>query len=111
VDAFLAASRNGNFEALLELLDPNVVLRADGAAVRAGAEAEVRGAAAVARTFSGRARVAKTALIDGIVGAVWAQRGVPRIAFDMRIRDGRIVAIDLVADAESLAGLDLAILD
>src|SRR5579859_194556 len=59
VDAFLAASRDGDFEALLEVLDPDVVLRADDAAVQAGAEGEVRGAPAVAGTFSGRARFAQ----------------------------------------------------
>src|SRR5213594_1115757 len=65
VDAFLAASRGGDFGALLSLLDPDVVLRADDAAVLIGAGREVRGAQEVARTFAGRARVAQPALVDG----------------------------------------------
>src|SRR5436305_2614807 len=77
VDAFLAASRGGDFDALLALLDPDVVLRADGTAVRAGAPGEARGAVAVAGTFSGRARVAQPALVDGMAGAVWAPGGRP----------------------------------
>src|SRR6185503_2480627 len=63
VDAFLSASRNGDFDGLLRLLDPDVVLRADRAAVEMGAEEGARGAKAVAETFSGRARVARTALL------------------------------------------------
>ena len=109
VDAFLAASRRGDFGALLALLDPDVVLRADGAAVEAGALAEVRGAEAVARTFSGRARAAQPALVNGAAGLVWAPRGEPRIAFGFRFTGGRIIAIDLVADPQRLRGPDLKI--
>jgi len=98
VDAFLAASRGGDFDALLAVLDPNVVLRADREAVQMGASGEVRGAAAVARTFSGRARVAQPALVNGAAGAVWAQGGRPRVVFEFTITGGRIVAIHLVAD-------------
>src|SRR5438105_3528293 len=68
VRAFLAASRNGDFGALVAALDPDVVVRADQAVRRTGADAEVRGAQAVAATFSGRARAAKLALIDGVAG-------------------------------------------
>src|SRR2546430_4196538 len=81
VDAFLAASRGGNFDALLAVLDPDVVVRADSAAVRMGASREVRGAAAVAKTFSGRARAAQPALVDGAVGLVWAPGGRLRVVF------------------------------
>ena len=111
VDAFLAASRGGNFEALLAVLDPDVVLRADGVAVSAGASREVRGAAAVAQQFSGRARFAQPALVNGAVGAVWAPGGQPRVVFDFTITRGKIVAVDLVADPARLGRLDLAILD
>jgi RNA polymerase sigma-70 factor (ECF subfamily) len=111
VDAFLAASRGGHFDALLELLDPDVVLRADAAAVQTGATAEVHGAAAVAETFSGRARVAKLALLDGSVGAVWSQGGRPRVVFGFTIAAGKIVAISLIADAEHLDRLDISVLD
>jgi RNA polymerase sigma factor (sigma-70 family) len=108
VDAFLAASREGNFEALMALLHPEVVVRADQAAVRAGAEPEVRGAAAVAATFSGRARGAHPALVDGAAGAVWAPGGRPRVAFGFTIADGRIVEITLLADPDRLARLELS---
>ena len=107
VAAFLAASRGGNFEALLALLDPNVVLRADPEAVKIGAEDEIRGASAVAATFAGRARVARPALIDGAPGLVWSQGGRPRIAFDFIVENGRIVAIDLIGDPERLREMDL----
>jgi RNA polymerase sigma factor (sigma-70 family) len=110
VGAFLAASRNGDFSALLALLDPDVVLRADHAAVQTGAPEEVRGASAVAGTFSGRARAAQPALIDGAAGAVWAPGGKPRVVFGFTITEGKIVGIDILADAKRLSQLDLAIL-
>jgi RNA polymerase sigma factor (sigma-70 family) len=111
VDAFLAASRGGDFDALLAVLDPAVVVRADRAAVLAGADREVRGAPAVADTFSGRARLARPALVDGAAGAVWAPGGRPRVVFAFTIAGGRIVEIDLLADPERLRQLDLAVLD
>ena len=107
VDAFLAASRSGDFDALLELLDPDVVLRADRAAVQAGASREVRGATAVAGTFAGRARAAQPAMVNGAVGLVWIQRGQPQVVFDLRIVGSKIVGIDLLADPESITALDL----
>jgi Sigma-70, region 4 len=110
VDAFLAAARGGDFEALVAVLDPDVVVRADAAAVQAGAP-EARGAHAVANTFVGRAQAAQSALIDGTPGAVWAPGGQPRVVFDFTITDGRIVAIDILADPEHLRQLDLSILD
>jgi RNA polymerase sigma factor (sigma-70 family) len=110
VDAFLAASREGDFEALVALLHPEVVLRSDQAAVRTGADAEVRGAAAVAATFSERARTARPALVDGAAGAVWAPGGRPRVVFGFTIADGRIVAIDLLADPDRLDRLELTVL-
>jgi ketosteroid isomerase-like protein len=110
VDAFLAASRGGDFDALLALLDPDVVLRADRAAVQAGATEEVRGAVAVAGTFAGRARVARQALVDGAVGAVWVQGGQPRVVFGFTITDGKILEINLVAEPDRLRQLDLTIL-
>jgi RNA polymerase sigma factor (sigma-70 family) len=111
VEAFLAASRGGDFDALLALLDPDVVVRADRSAVQAGASAEVRGAAEAAGTFAGRARLAQPALVDGAVGAVWAPGGQPRVVFGFTITHGRIVAIDILADPERLDQLDLAVLD
>jgi hypothetical protein len=111
VDAFLAASRGGDFDALLAVLDPDVVLRADEAAVLAGASREVRGAAAVAETFSGRARAARPALVDGAPGLVWAQRGTPQVVFGFTIERGAIVGIDLIADPGRLRSFDLVLLD
>jgi RNA polymerase sigma factor (sigma-70 family) len=110
VDAFLAASRAGDFDALLAVLDPDVVLRADGATVHAGASREVRGATAVANTFSGRARGAQPALVNGAMGLVWAPGGQPRVVFGFTITRGKIVEIDLVADPERLHQLDLEVL-
>jgi RNA polymerase sigma-70 factor (ECF subfamily) len=107
VDAFLAASRGGDFEALLVLLDPDVVLRADQAVVRMGAPAEVAGPAAVAATFSGRARAARTALLSGIPGAVWTQRGEPRMVFSFTIAGGKIIGIDMTADPDRIGELDI----
>jgi len=110
VDAFLAASRGGDFKALLAMLDPDVVLRADDAGAQLGASREVRGATAVAETFSGRAQTAQPALLNGAVGAVWAPGGQPRVVFGFTIARGKIVAIDLVADPERLRQLDPTIL-
>jgi RNA polymerase sigma factor (sigma-70 family) len=111
VDAFFAAARDGDFAALLAVLDPDVVLRADRAAVQAGASQEVRGAPAVADTFCGRARAAQPALVNGAAGAVWAPGGQPRVVFGFTITRGKIVAIDVVADPEHLRRLDLAVLN
>jgi hypothetical protein len=111
VDAFLAASRGGNFEALVALLDPDVVLRTDPGAVALGTPGEVRGTAAVAGTFSGRARFARPALVDGAAGAVWAPGGQSRVVFAFTVRSGKIAAIDLLADPERLRQLDVVILD
>jgi RNA polymerase sigma-70 factor (ECF subfamily) len=111
VEAFLAASRGGDFAALLALLDPDIVLRADHASVRSGAEREVRGAEAVAQTFSGRARAAQPALVDGAPGLAWAPGGRPRVVFAMTIRAGKVVAIDMLADGDTLKELDVVLLD
>jgi hypothetical protein len=75
-----------------------------------GAAKEVRGAAAVAETFSGRARAAQLALVDGAVGLVWAPGGQPRVAFGFTITNGKIVEIELLADAERLRKVDLTVL-
>jgi len=119
VSAFLAASRGGDLVALLEVLDPDVALRADAAAVQASASRPgapalapvVHGAAAVADTFKGRAKAARLALIDGAVGAVFAPGGEPRVAFEFAIEDGRIVEMGLVADPLRLRQIELAMLD
>lgn len=117
VNAFLAAAREGDFAALLAALDPDVVLTADGAALQMSAagqagdapplEPEVRGATAVARIFSGRARAAQPALVNGAPGLVWAPGGHPRAAMRFTIVRGKIVEVELIADAEHIGRLDL----
>lgn len=111
VSAFLAASRGGDFQALLTLLDPEAVLHSDSAAVLVGASEEVRGAEDVARQFSGRAKFAQLALLDGSVGAIWVLAGQTRVAFSFTIKDGKIVEINLIADSEKLRQLDPQVLD
>jgi RNA polymerase sigma-70 factor (ECF subfamily) len=106
VDAFLSASRNGDFESLLAMLDPEAVLLADPAAVTMGATAAT-GAQAVAETFAGRARAAQPALIDGVPGLVWAQAGQPKVVFAFTITGDKITAIDLLADPDLLTELDI----
>jgi RNA polymerase sigma-70 factor (ECF subfamily) len=112
VDAFLAAARGGDFQGLLAVLDPDVVLRSDGMGAFAGRPPEVRGAEAVAPgAMRGRARAAQAALVNGAVGVVVAPRGRLVMVLDFTIRDGRIVAIDAIADPERLGELQLAVLD
>jgi len=110
VQAFLAASRNGDLGALVTMLDPDVVLRADQTVVRIGAEAETRGAQAVAARFSGQARAAKLALIDGVAGLVWATGGRPRVVFSFTLSGEKITAIDLLGDPDLLGRLDVVTL-
>ena len=111
VSAFLAASRDGDFDALVAMLDPDAVFRADRTVVQmGGTTAEVHGAAEVAGTFSGRARAARLALVDGSAGAVWAQGGEPRVVFGFTIEDGKITAIEMIADPDRLGQLDLVFL-
>ena len=111
VAAFLAASRAGDFQALLSMLDPDVVLRSDPFAAKLGATAQALGADAVARTVSGRAHAARLALLDGLAGAIWSQNGKPRVAFVFTVVDGKITAIELRADPARLAGLDVVVLE
>lgn len=112
VDAFLAAARDGNFGTLVAVLDPDVVLRADRPAVIAGASTEVRGAREVARRAVERgARAARPALVDGAVGVVVAPRGRLLMVLRFRVRDGKIVEIDAIADPARLRQLDLTLLD
>ncbi len=110
VQAFLAASRDGDLGALVTMLDPDVVLRADQTVVRIGAEAETRGAQAVAARFSGQARAARLALVDGVAGLVWATGGRPRVVFSFTLSGGKITAIDLLGDPDLLGTLDVVTL-
>lgn len=110
VDAFLAASRGGDFEGLLAVLDPNVVARADGAAVKLGSMPEVRGADVVACAFKGRARNAQVALIDGAPGVIVAPNGRLLLVLRIRVVDGLIAEIEAIAGPQRLTELDLAVL-
>jgi RNA polymerase sigma factor (sigma-70 family) len=114
VDAFLAASREGDFEALLAVLDPDIVLRIDGGAVRAGLSREVRGVRAVAEqtlTFSRLSPFVRPALVNGAAGVVVAPRGRPFAVMGFTVRRGKIVEIDVLVDPARLRQLDLAVLD
>ena len=113
VDAFLAAAREGNFAALVAVLDPDVVVRADSAP--AGISV-VRGAAAVAEQalaggFSRLARMARPALVNRAAGVVFVAGGRPFAVVGFMVRHGRIVEIDILADPERLRRVDLAALD
>jgi RNA polymerase sigma-70 factor (ECF subfamily) len=107
VDAFLSASRGGDFSALLAVLDPDVVVRADATAHSFGAALEQRGADAVAKTFCGRAQGARPFQVDGAPGAAWIVAERPKVVFDFTIENGRVVAIDLHGDPEFLALVQL----
>src|SRR5918992_527130 len=114
LDAFLAAARGGDFEALLEVLDPDVVLRADRRGVSIGAPRVVRGAANVARgalAFSRLDIEVRPALVNGAVGTVTFPEGRPFAIAGFTIRNRRIVEMDIVADPERLSRLDLTLLD
>jgi RNA polymerase sigma-70 factor (ECF subfamily) len=107
VEAFLAGSRQGDMAELLAILDPEVVFRADAAAMKLGAAAEVRGAEAVAAFFKGRAQAATSVLIDGSVGIRVAPAGQLLLVLRPTIVDGRIVDLEAVADRATLDGLAL----
>jgi RNA polymerase sigma-70 factor (ECF subfamily) len=119
--AFMAASRAGNLDAVIAVLDPDVVLRVDAVAVRAAAanEArgaprlvpEVRGAADVARVFLGSARAAQPALVDGTPGAAWAPGGHARAVWAFKVEQGVIIEIQVIADPKAIARLEVLLLD
>ncbi len=110
VDAFLAAARSGDFDALVGVLDPDVVLRAE----QAGSSTEVRGARAVASSalgFAWLASHARLALVNGAAGLVAAPRGRPASVLGFTVAGGKIAEIDILADPRRLRRLDLAVLD
>ncbi|MFF1444421.1 sigma-70 family RNA polymerase sigma factor [Streptomyces sp. NPDC058295] len=113
IHAFLTASREGDFEALLAVLAPDIVVRADRAAVRMGVATgmgvpeEIRGADAVTRAFANLSWSPVPALVDGSAGLAYVQDGVPRAVFRFAVADGLITGIDILAD---LTGLDIIVL-
>ena len=115
VNAFLAASRDGDFQGLLAVLDPDVVLRSDGGATRPGLVAILRGAEAVASgamAYRQFGDTATRALVNGIPGAVaWRPDGHPFAVGSLTVRGGRIVSIDILADPDRLSRLDLDLIE
>jgi ketosteroid isomerase-like protein len=116
VNAFFAAARGGDFDALVAVLDPDVVLRSESREMPAGTSRFVRGAAAVAGqalTFrtAGTGGVPRPALVNGAAGMVVTKDGAPRTVFAFTVVDGKIAEIDIFADPERLASLDFAVLD
>ncbi|HZD37989.1 MAG TPA: sigma-70 family RNA polymerase sigma factor [Actinomycetes bacterium] len=114
VHAFMVAAHDGDFEALVEVLDPEVVLRADRGAMPRGASRQFRGAAAVAEqalSFAWLAQYARPALVNGVAGLVVATEERPYSVMGFTVRHGRIVAIDILADPARLRQLDLTVLD
>jgi RNA polymerase sigma-70 factor (ECF subfamily) len=114
VDAFFAAARGGDFDALVAVLDPDVVLRSDGGAARPGISVVVQGAEAVAKralTFARLSPFVRPALVNGAAGVVVAPGGRPMSVMGFTVRGGKIVEIHSVADPERLRQLDLPALD
>ncbi len=110
VNAYLKASRAGDFEALLKVLDPEIVVRADATSVQMGVEAEIQGVTAVLKTFLRSAVGAQPAVIDGVAGAAWAPGGQIRAILIFTVADGRVAAIELVADRSRLDQLEVELL-
>jgi RNA polymerase sigma-70 factor (ECF subfamily) len=114
VDAFFAAARNGDFDALVSVLDPDIVLRADGGTLRPEATVELRGAQAVAAqalTFAHLAPFVRPALVNGAAGAVVAPDGHPFSVMSFTVHNGLITAITALVDPDRLRQLDLTVLD
>lgn len=107
-EAFLAAAHTGNFEALLAVLDPDIVLHADEAGQRMGSPGQVRSAASVAGVFCGRALGAEVALVDGLVGLMWAPGGHAKVVWELTIVDGLVRRMNMVAAPESLGEMEFA---
>jgi RNA polymerase sigma-70 factor (ECF subfamily) len=111
IDAFLVAAREGNFDALLAALDPQVTMRGDEAAIRLGGPRQMRGSHTVAKAFNGRAQAARFALVDGAPGIVVAPNGRLLLVLKVTLREGRIAAIEAIADPERLAGMRFAVME
>jgi len=110
VDAFLAAAKTGDFQMLLSLLSPDVELVADPAAITMGAPTSLVGSNDVASMFTGRAKGARTALLDGLAGMVWAQGGTPKVAFDFTVVAGKVTKIEMIADEDVLGEMQIEFL-
>lgn len=121
VAAFLLAAREGNFDALLRLLHPDVVLRADATAIKISTAnkakgapefaAEIRGADKVAATFKGRAAGAQLAMINGLAGGTWGVNGKAMVAFCFTVADGKIATVNIVMDRAALDSFDIQLIN
>lgn len=110
VSAFFAAAREGQLEALIRLLAPDVVLHADAQSVAlGGVPTNLFGARSIAETFSGKAQAARLATINDEPGATWAPGGKPRVVFTFTITDGAIVAINMIADNDVIAAMEITL--
>ncbi|MGI8457746.1 MAG: sigma-70 family RNA polymerase sigma factor [Propionibacteriaceae bacterium] len=110
VSAFMAASRGGDFAGLLAVLDPDAVVRADAVAAGMGAEPEIAGATEVARAYTGRAQALRLALLDDLPGGVWMVGPDVKVAFCFTTVKERITRVELVADPDVLAALEVELL-
>ncbi len=110
VDAFLAAAKTGDFQMLLSLLSPDVELVADAAAIGMGAPASLVGCNDVASRFSGGAKAARTALLDGLAGPVWSQGGTVKVAFDFTVVADKVTKIEMIAEHDVLGEIDIEVL-
>ncbi|UAL11463.1 sigma-70 family RNA polymerase sigma factor [Caulobacter segnis] len=108
VDAFLTASRTGDLAGLMAVLDPNVVVRADVFA-GGGQTRELRGAERVANFYNGLAQTARTALVDGAIGAVVAPLGKLYVVLDIKVENGKVVEIFAAGDPERLAAAEVSV--
>lgn len=111
VDAFLTAARGGDFKALLAILDPDVVLRGDAAAVKLGGHTELHGFSAVAEFFNGSSQAARPALVDGVIDVAVVPGGQLLLVLRLEIAYSRIASIYAVADPSSIAAFDLSIIE
>lgn len=115
INAFLTASRTGDLTGLLAVLDPDVVLHADAATVRMASQtggafpipAEIRGQDGVADTFKDRAGAARLAVVDDDIAAIYAPGGKPLVVFNFTIEQGRIAAIDIIAEPAHVGAMDI----
>ena len=110
MNAFLSAARSGDFEALLAVLDPDIVFQVHRTAGLESGSKELRGASAVAKIFSGRAQAGRVAWVNGAIGAVVAPLGHLQMAVIPTIAEGKIIRIDVIAHPERLHALTLAVL-
>ncbi len=110
VEAFLAASRRGDFGALVRMLDPDATLRVDRMALEGGGARPVTGAAAVAEQLYPRVKTLRLARINGRIGAAWAFDGRPRVVFDFTIAQGRISEVGIIANPDRIDQLGVELL-